>query len=51
MTYTEFGHNSFRKLVCINPGSRHPTVLAGAPAYTFDKVNLLPIEKKQSKRF
>lgn len=25
------GHNSFRKLVCINPGSRHPTVFAGDP--------------------
>lgn len=31
--YTEFGHNSFKKLVCIYPGSRQPTVLAGAPAH------------------
>ena len=40
MTYIELGHNSERKLVCMNPGSRHPTVLAGAPAYRRSKINL-----------
>lgn len=30
-TYTVFGHKLFRKLVCMKPGSRHPTVLAGEP--------------------
>lgn len=32
VAYIELGHNSFKKLVWMNPGSRHPTVLAGAPA-------------------
>lgn len=32
LAYIELGHNSFKKLVWMNPGSRHPTVLAGAPA-------------------
>lgn len=30
-TYIVFGHKSFRKLVCIKPGSRQPTVRAGEP--------------------
>lgn len=33
VTYNVLGHNSFRKLVCINPGSRHPTVIAGSPEH------------------
>lgn len=30
--YMVLGHRSSKKLVCIKPGSRHPTVRAGAPA-------------------
>lgn len=30
-TYKLFGHKSFMKLVCMNPGSRQPTVRAGEP--------------------
>lgn len=30
-TYKVLGHRSFMKLVCMNPGSRHPTVRAGEP--------------------
>jgi len=30
--YTKFGQRFFRKLVCMKPGSRHPTVRAGEPA-------------------
>lgn len=30
--YSAFGHKFFRKLVCMKPGSRHPTVRAGEPA-------------------
>jgi hypothetical protein len=29
--YMELGHKSLRKLVCMKPGSRQPTVLAGGP--------------------
>lgn len=30
-TYTVLGHKSLRKLVCMKPGSRQPTVRAGDP--------------------
>ena len=30
--YTKFGHRFLRKLVCMKPGSRQPTVRAGEPA-------------------
>jgi len=30
--YTKFGQRFFRKLVCMKPGSRQPTVRAGEPA-------------------
>jgi hypothetical protein len=29
--YMKLGHKSLRKLVCMKPGSRQPTVLAGGP--------------------
>ena len=29
--YKTLGHKSLRKLVCMKPGSRQPTVLAGGP--------------------
>lgn len=30
-THKVFGHKSLRKLVCMKPGSRQPTVRAGDP--------------------
>lgn len=33
VVYREFGHNSFKKLVWMNPGSRQPTVRAGGPVH------------------
>lgn len=30
-SYKRLGHKSLRKLVCMKPGSRQPTVLAGGP--------------------
>lgn len=35
-TYTVFGHKSFKKLVCMKPGSRQPTVRAGEPTDQFE---------------
>lgn len=48
ITYTKFGHNSFKKLVCMYPGSRQPTVLAGAPAHRHS-YDVLSTKEKLSK--
>ena len=50
-TITALGHNSFKKLVCINPGSRHPTVLVGAPTHMHQQVELWTNGKELKNRF
>ena len=37
--YMKLGHKSLRKLVCMKPGSRQPTVLAGEPDIKTIKTN------------
>jgi len=48
-SYRELGHSSFRKLVCMNPGSRQPTALAGAPTHFLAYIKILRMEKKPAK--